>query len=574
LRYLVTEIRPSDELPADQLVKVQVGEELKTYRKMEEGKDVKEGQLLALLDDRLARAECHSKKTKVVAAEAELVASQKLREESKNRYETQLNLYKKGATPLEELRGARVTWERYCAEVISKEEAIKAAKAELKQAETILDMHEIRSAISGRVKTVHKKRGEAVKQMEPVFQIYKLDSLRVEGMVDVQYLRHLRTGMPVLIEPGQTEAPRRVLRGPRQMVTSVAVSKDPKNPLIVAASEDGTVWVWDCKSGQRRLVLPHSAAVYAVACTSPGTAANLCLTGAADGRARLWTLDGNAEEPLHELKGQHRAAITCVAFSPDGTRCVTGGGEERGEIYCWDTATGELRYRFPTGHRSAITSVQFTSLSQLVSASKDKTVRLWKLNDQGASLEKTIEGRSGQVSQVGVSPDGRRVLIEQDRELRILSLPAGLTEDILHNPSGSNPFTTLALFSLDGRLALTAGDPDGRLQLWRLATETTRSHEVRLFDPSRRSSLPSCAAFSPDGSFVVTGSRDRQVYVWEVPAKEEVERQYIARITYVEPVVESSKGQVRIWAELPNPDLRLVPGTSATMVVYPSQSVE
>jgi hypothetical protein len=35
--------------------------------------------------------------------------------------------------------------------------------------------------------------------------------------------------------------------------------------------------------------------------------------------------------------------------------------------------------------------------------------------------------------------------------------------------------------------------------------------------------------------------------------------------------VESNARQVRICAELPNPDGRLVPGTSVSMIVYPKE---
>jgi hypothetical protein len=77
-----------------------------------------------------------------------------------------------------------------------------------------------------------------------------------------------------------------------------------------------------------------------------------------------------------------------------------------------------------------------------------------------------------------------------------------------------------------------------------------------------------CAAFAPDGSFVVSGTKDRNVLIWAMPSREEVERQLTARLTLVEPFVSGRGGQARVWAELKNPGA-LVIGGPATMVITP-----
>src|SRR5262249_47539457 len=155
-----------------------------------------------------------------------------------------------------------------------------------------------------------------------------------------------------------------------------------------------------------------------VACTPYGASANLCLSGDEQGKARLWDLnDRTADKPLGELKGQHGKAITCVAFSPDGQMCATGS--EDGEIMIWDTASGDRRYRI-SGHRNVATALYFAPGSRLISVGHD-AVLFWKL---GADRpEETIWRRTYLVDNLGVSPDGQRIMDEQGTEMRILSFP-------------------------------------------------------------------------------------------------------------------------------------------------------
>ena len=83
-----TEIKEGEKVPADRLVVVKVGGEEKRYLRLREGDTVEEGQLLARLDDRLARLDADVQKSKVDAAKAALGTASKVHEAAVRRQKT------------------------------------------------------------------------------------------------------------------------------------------------------------------------------------------------------------------------------------------------------------------------------------------------------------------------------------------------------------------------------------------------------------------------------------------------------------------------------------------------------
>jgi len=388
--------------------------------------------------------------------------------------------------------------------------------------------------------------------------------LKIDGKVEVQYAGRLKPGMEVVVEPILRVSHDQAFRGHLQEITSLAVSK--KN-LIVSASGENRVFVWDRKQEHRALgALIHSGKTFAVSCSPLNAEENLCLTGGDDGIGRLWDLDGmtaknnKATKPARELRDGHHKPITCVAFSPNGRLCATGSDDYT--ICVWETESGSKVHTL-TGHRGKITSVQFFSDSQLVSAGGDKSLILWDLQD--GKLVKRVDDRGGEVVAIGVHPNGHQVLFDKGKELRLLSLPDKQYIGSLQNASGAMPFSTMALFSPDGNLILTNGAADGRLQIWRSPTARTRGYELsRLI----WNSPATCGAFAPDGSFVVTGSKDSHILVWPLPPKEMIEKQLTAKIIAVDTSLEDSSG-VMVHAEMVNPNNLLYTEDKATLVLYP-----
>jgi multidrug resistance efflux pump len=168
-----TEIKEGEQVPPEDTVTLKVGNEKKTYRRLAEGDTVEEGQLLAKVDDRLARADLAIKLARVEAAEADLRAAAKTREEAQKRLEALRGQEARirGSVGPEEIRAAQLAADRSTEEENARKAGVAQARLELAAAQVVVEMHEIRSPVRGVIRTIYKQRGEGVKSLDPVMQL-------------------------------------------------------------------------------------------------------------------------------------------------------------------------------------------------------------------------------------------------------------------------------------------------------------------------------------------------------------------------------------------------------------------
>lgn len=557
------------------------------YRRLIKGHMVTQDQTLAVLNPLKAIMEKRAKITKVASAEAERRAAVATAKEAKAQAERTASLWRTKAASEQEKNIAELTATRHQEEAVGKEQAVKQFTVEMEQAQFVLDQHTIRNQLPVNlaiIKEVYKERGEAVKPQDKIMELQSLDRFMAEGFVEVQHLQHIKPGMSVTIEPTQEDAPLRTFKAHRGEITSVAVTKDEANPLIVSASEDRSVLVWDRKRFGPVHYFPHAEAVRAVACSPLGSSHNLILSGCSDGTIYVWDLDQPTAQPrkVKDNEPAHRDAVSSLAFTLDGQYFASGAVD--GSIKLWKVDGTEIypftsEYGATDTHQGAVTSLNFTPQCRLVSAARDNTVRVWELHEKGVKLVgNPTGGRSGTVNQLGVSRDGRYMLFDQGKTLQMLSVDNGQTINTVQNATESSLFDTVAIFSPNSTLLLTAGASEGRLQLWCRPTAESRAFEVRQLVADERSTV-TCAAFAqsenPAGSVAVSGTKDGYVYLWPVPSTEDVRTHRIQGLplSAISPTLDAATRQVRVAVEVANPVSpryptgRLIPNRPVTIVI-------
>jgi WD40 repeat protein len=127
---------------------------------------------------------------------------------------------------------------------------------------------------------------------------------------------------------------------------AVSAAWSPDGTSIATAHGDGSVHVFDARSGRERFVLlGHRGRVKSVDWSHDSTR---IVTASDDGTAKVWRVGEAGGRELFTLSAQAtRAGIASAAVSPDGSRIVTGDVESRAAIV-WDASiAGDGEPTFP-----------------------------------------------------------------------------------------------------------------------------------------------------------------------------------------------------------------------------------
>ena len=238
------------------------------------------------------------------------------------------------------------------------------------------------------------------------------------------------------------------LVGHESAVSAVRVS--PDGATAVTAASDKTVRVWDLPSRRERFVLGrHRKQVLAL---DLDASRDRVWSGGHDGRLSAWSLAMRQVAAAADLGG----SVTSVAVRQrDGVvaAATVGAG-----IVILDP-DGEEIERVARSTR-VIGSVSWAADGSFLLASSPSGATVWAVD--GWEPVRSLEGGTGSVLPVALSPDGSRIALGWDHHVGLWSADEAVEGVTI----GSLPKGVYGLsFSHDGRM-LAAAAADGRVRVW------------------------------------------------------------------------------------------------------------
>jgi WD40 repeat protein len=303
-----------------------------------------------------------------------------------------------------------------------------------------------------------------------------------------------------------------------------SVAFSPDSTHLATGFWDGTVKVWDARTGGKALALKgHTCRVFSVAFSPDGkhlasAGGNPSDSSKPPGELKVW--DAQTGREVCTLKG-HQLWVWSVAFSPDGRRLASASQDQTVKV--WDLQTGQETLSF-RAHRNPVWSVCFSpDDKRLATASPDQTVKVW--DAQTGQQVFALKGHNnGRAASVAFSPDGKRLAGAfgswVERAAQLLGVGGGVAvwdaqtgEEELSFPGHTGPVTSVA-FSSDGERLATASH-DRTVKVW-----DAQSGKEALTLKGHTSAVNS-VAFSPDGTRLASVSWDGTVKVWDVQTEQE-----------------------------------------------------
>lgn len=202
----------------------------------------------------------------------------------------------------------------------------------------------------------------------------------------------------------------------------------------------------------------------------------------------------------------HSGHIYSVCISQDGKWAVSASRDKTAKIWNLDNKSEEGTL---TGHTKSIYSVCMSNDSRyIITGSEDNSIRIWNFNDR--SLETILNGHTGTVYSVCMSLDGAWIISGSgDKTVKIWNFQNRSEEATL---TGHTNYVSSVCISQDGKWIISGGC-DNSIIIWNFESKIQecrlKGHTAYVFS----------AYISADGAWIISGSADKTIRIWNFYTK-------------------------------------------------------
>ncbi|CAD7699969.1 unnamed protein product [Ostreobium quekettii] len=307
----------------------------------------------------------------------------------------------------------------------------------------------------------------------------------------------------------------RTLEGHHSSVAGVKFKPDD-GAILASCSADGTIKMWKTETGETtRTLKGHKNGINDVAWSQD--CRYLC-SASDDQTAMVW--DAESGKQLSTLSG-HSNFVFSIKFSPAGNLLVSGSFDET--VRVWDARTSGIIRELPA-HSDPVTSVDINQDgTTLVSSSFDGLVRIWDTSN-GKCLRTVIDENHHPVSFTRFTPNGRYLLVATlNGQMALRNCEDNKIKKVYRGYQNQMYCLVPAISCTKGRLGgrwLVTGSEDNGICVWEInKRELCQKIEGRS-SPSALGSghcdVPLCVDAHPTQTMIASGAgeKDSSIRLW------------------------------------------------------------